>query len=174
MSDLADVPVAARKPHSLDGHMARILGAIDSSDFLMRHLVKNEDPMEIIHLEYAYDEGHLGEEKRIYGHMYRGAFKPAINMDPMETEPEIIIRYRGDFWVKFWMRAISLRENKHGVSVESWPVIYYEAGESNQSAEIGTVWLSHYETLSNSPRRSSIDATMAAEKLFPEQYSGST
>lgn len=174
MSNLADIPVESRKPQSLDGHMARILGAIDSSDFLMRHLVRDNDPMEVIHLEYAYDEGHLGEEKRIFGHMYREAFKPAINLDPMETEPEIIIRYRGNFWVKFWMRAVSLEENKHGVSVESWPVIYYEAGEGNQSAEIGTVWLSHYETLSNRPRRPSINATIEASILFPERYSGST
>lgn len=143
-----------RVPELLDGHIARILGVVDQSDFLMRHLIGDHDPMDIIHLEFAYSEGHLGLDEH------------GITAKQLwDGEPSLLHRYRGDFWAKFWVMKI---EKGH-------PVVYYEAGQSNQSVEIGTIWLSTYHLWSSmlSEAESGV-RTFNAWDLFPDVFSEST
>lgn len=137
-------------PTIVDGHMARILGVVDMSDTLMSHLIRGCNPMDILYLEYSHDEGHLGLDE--YG-------IPAGQL--LDGEPDFIHRYRGDWWVKFW----------RGKTETDHHVIHYEAGESNQSAEIGTIWLSNYELAMGSGQFS---ADVRPWDIFPERYSKPT
>lgn len=130
----------------VDGHMVRILGVVDQSDYMMKHLVGGKDPMDIIYLEYTHDEGILGsgpDEEPVW-----------------KSDPDLIHRYRGNFWVNFWL----------GKTVLGHPVIYYEGGESNQSAEIGTIWLSSHEIWSGNDRIESGVYHSLPWEIFPDRY----